>query len=96
MTRKESKANVRACTSRRMSRLSRHEAKAVQMEDDYNRVALWLKNQQKVGVASIQRQFCLSYNKSVRMFKRLVKEGLLLPGITKSVWVVRKSDDPCS
>jgi len=64
-----------------------------QKEDDYDRVVLWLKGQQKVGVASIQRQFCLSYNKSVRVFNRLVKEGLLLPGITKSVWIVRKSDD---
>jgi len=63
------------------------------MEDDYNRVALWLKDQQKVGVASIQRQFCLSYNKSVRVFNRLIEEGLLLPGITKSVWIVKKSDD---
>jgi len=57
------------------------------------RIALWLKDQQKVGVASIQRQFGFSYNESLRVFNRLKEEGLLLPGITKSVWIVRRSDD---
>jgi len=60
---------------------------------DYDRVAIWLKDQQKIGVASIQRQFGFSYNESLRLFNRLKKEGLLLPGITKSVWIVRKSTD---
>jgi len=62
-------------------------------EVEYGKGLLCLKDQQKVGVASIQRQFCLSYNKSVRVLNCLIEEGLLLLGITKSVWRVRKSDD---
>jgi len=59
----------------------------------YGDLLRWLKDQQKVGVASIQRQFGFSYNKSLALFNRLKEEGLLLPGITKSVWIVRRSDD---
>jgi len=62
-------------------------------EVEYGKILLWLKDQQKVGVASIQRQFGFSYNESSRLFNRLIEEGVLLPGITKSVWIVRKSAD---
>jgi len=63
------------------------------IDSELGHVILWLKDQQKVGVASIQRQFGFSYNKSLALFNRLKEEGLLLPGITKSVWMVRRSDD---
>jgi len=61
--------------------------------DEYNSITTWLKGQQKVSAASIQRQFGFSYNKSHQLLNRFVEDELLLPGATKTTWIVRRLDD---